>query len=88
MNRIEAIIALEAEYKRAAQARKAAMARRAASYAALFEEAHAARLERRAADRRQWLDMILPHIKEEASLRRYERGLDTNSGAVPGHAAA
>ena len=84
---IEAIIARDAEYKRAAQARKAAMARRAASYAALFEEAHAARLERREADRRQWLEVILPAIKNEAALRAYERGL-TNSGAVPGHAAA
>ena len=88
MNRIADIIALDADYRRGSQARKAAMAQHADSYAAAFEDACKRRAERRAADRRQFLDVILPHIKEEAALLKYERGLAINPGAVPGHAAA
>ena len=70
---IETVIALHNAYVAGRQMREAAMQQRAAKYSAEFEEQYKRRMERRAADRRQFLDVILPHIKEEASLRRYER---------------
>ena len=54
---------------------EAAMQQRAAVYSSIFEAAHKARMERMAADGRQFREIILPAIKAEASLRAYERGL-------------
>ena len=83
MNRIADIIALHDAYSSGREAYVIGMQKSAASYASAFETAWERRQQQRAEDRRQWLTVILPAIKNEASLRRYERGMDRNSGAVP-----
>ena len=70
---IEAAIALHNAYVVGRQMYEAAMQQRAAKYSAAFEEQYQRRMERRAADRRQFLNIILPAIKNEAALIRYER---------------
>ena len=84
MSRIEDQIAMDDDYRRAALLHKIAMYRRAEKYARAFDEAYQRRMERRAADSRQFLEVILPAIKNEASLLRYEREIGKISGTVPG----
>ena len=75
---------LENDYMLGAVKRSIAFQQRAQRYELEFERAYTRRMERRAEERKQFLDVILPKIKEEAAMRRYERGLAArNSGAFP-----
>lgn len=88
MNRLNDIIALDNAYIDGKLAKLRAYADSAARYSAAFEEQYKRRMERRAADSRQFLTIILPAIKEEASLLKYEREIGRHSEAVSEHAVA
>lgn len=52
--------------------RRMAFQRASEAYTAKFEEAYEAREIRRASERAQWQNLILPHIRQEGILRRQE----------------
>lgn len=68
MNMVE----LECQYGLGRVDRECRMKQAAARYELQFERRFAQREQRRIADKRQWLDTILPRIMEEAAMRRYE----------------
>lgn len=75
------MVALDCEYRLSAVKRECAMKTQAKRYEAEFERAYARREERRRADTKQWQDVILPRIKNEATMLRYERGLEHHATA-------
>lgn len=72
MNTAMDMVALECQYNLGRVDRECRMKQAAARYELQFERSFAQREQRRIADKRQWLDTILPRIMEEASMRRYE----------------
>lgn len=75
-------LALDCQYRLAAVTRESAMKSRALNYELEFERSFSRRLERRRLDRKQWQDVILPRIRNEAAMRRYERGLLRDSATA------
>ncbi len=62
-------LALDCQYRLAAVTRESAMKSRALNYELEFERSFSRRLERQRLDRKQWQDVILPRIKNEAAMR-------------------
>lgn len=81
MNVID-MVHLQNDYTMGAVERKIAFQQAASRYALEFERAYGKRLQRRAEDRRQWLDVILPAIKEKAAMAAYERSMASRNHAV------
>ena len=75
---IDTMIQLHNDYMLGDVNRRIAFQQAAGRYELEFERSFSRRLERRAEDRRQWFQSILPRIKEEARLRAYERELAAN----------
>ena len=57
--------------------RRMAFQRASEDYSRKFDAAYEAREIRRASERAQWQNLILPHIRQEGILRRQERGCMT-----------
>ena len=57
--------------------RRMAFQRASEDYSKKFDAACEAREIRRASERAQWQNLILPHIRQEGILRRQERGCMT-----------
>lgn len=68
MNMVE----LDCQYNLGRVDRECRMRQAAARYELELERRFAQREQRRIADKRQWMDVILPRIMEEAAMRRYE----------------
>lgn len=81
MNIID-MVHLENEYMLAAVERKIAYQNAASKYELEFERAYGKRLQRRAEDRKQWLDVILPSIREKAAMAAYERSMVSRNHAT------
>ena len=72
MNAAMNMVELECQYGLGRVDRECRMRQAAARYELELERRFAQREQRRIADKRQWKDVILPRIMEEASMRRYE----------------
>ena len=70
------MVELECQYGLGRVDRECRMKQAAARYELELERRFAQREQRRIADKRQWLDVILPRIMEEAAMRRYENQLE------------
>ena len=70
---------LDCQYGLSRVTRECAMKAQASRYELAFERAFAKREAQRREDRKQWLDVILPRIKTEAAMRRYEAGLEAQN---------
>jgi hypothetical protein len=68
-------VQLDCQYDLARVTRECALKSQASSYELNFERAFAKREAQRKEDTRQWKNVILPRIKTEAAMRRYERGM-------------
>jgi hypothetical protein len=68
-------VQLDCQYDLARVTRECALKSQASRYELAFERAFAKREAQRKEDTRQWKDVILPRIKTEAAMRRYERGM-------------
>lgn len=68
-------IKLDCEYDIARVTRECALKSQASRYELEFERAFAKRKAQRKEDTKQWKEVILPRIKTEAAMRRYERGM-------------
>lgn len=82
---LETAIALHHDYAVGEVNRKHALQSASLRYQQAFDAAYERLMERRAAERKQFLDVIIPHIKQEASMCRYEREMDekvSSNGAI------
>ena len=70
------MVELECQYGLGRVDMECRMKQAAARYELELERRFSQREQRRIADKRQWLDVILPRIKEEAAMRRYETELE------------
>ena len=73
---------LENDYTMGSVERKIAFQQAAQRYELEFERAYSKRLQRRAEDRKQWLDVILPGIKNNAAQSAYECEMASRNHAV------
>lgn len=70
------------EWDRGAVERAIAFQQAASRYELEFERAYGKRLQRRAEERKQWKEIILPAIKEKAAMAAYERSMASRNHAV------
>ena len=81
MNVID-MVHLQNDYTMGAVERKIAFQQAAQRYELEFERAYGKRLQRRAEERKQWKEVILPAIKEKAAMAAYERSMASRNHAV------
>lgn len=82
MSDILTAIQLDSDYRKGAVERKIAYQQAASRYELEFERAYSKRLQRRAEDRKHFLEVVIPNIKREAVLKAYERSLAERNHAV------
>lgn len=70
------------EWDRGAVERAIAFQQAASRYELEFERSYGKRLQRRAEERKQWKETILPAIKEKAAMAAYERSMAAINHAV------
>lgn len=75
-------IKLDCEYDIARVTRECALKSQASRYELEFERAFGKLLQRRAEERKQWKEVILPAIKEKAAMAAYERSMAAINHAV------
>ena len=81
MNVID-MVHLQNDYDRGAVERAIAFQQAAQRYELEFERAYGKRLQRRAEERKHFLEVVIPNIKREAALKAYERSLAERNHAV------
>lgn len=70
------------EWDRGAVERAIAYQQAASRYELEFERAYSKRLQRRAEERKHFLEVVIPNIKREAALKAFERGLAEKNHAM------
>ena len=75
-------VQLDCQYDISRVTRECALKSQASRYELEFERAFAKRLQRRAEERKQWKEVILPAIKEKAAMAAYERSMASRNHAV------
>lgn len=80
--KLETLIELHNAYVAGRKRRDDQYQMKAAQYANDFEAAYSTRMKRMAQDGRQFREIILPKIREEAKLRDYENALAIKNSVV------